>query len=227
MTREEAINFGKMFLEVNEDSKNSSTYEFIDMALKLFKQEPCEDCISRAQAINELQKICDDCDSDYCGCCRIDTDGTYLDSAKKMLKRLPSVKPKQKTDDINKSNFSQEQYKADLQCAYDCGRASVKPCEDAISRADAIKVASGYCHPQNIAEELAKLPHVTPKQKVGHWINKSLSSGCGIRFVASECTCCGRITFFDCDQLIYNYCPHCGAKMVEPQESEEKDADSN
>ena len=69
------------------------------------------------------------------------------------------------TQMIDKSNLSQEQYKADLQSAYDCGRASVKPCEDAISRADAVKVASGYCHPNNIAEELAKLPPVTPKEE--------------------------------------------------------------
>lgn len=245
-----------MFLEVNEDSKNSSTYEFIDMALKLFKQEPCEDCISRAQAINELQKICDDCDSDYCGCCRIDTDGTYLDSAKKMLKRLPSVKPKQKTDDINKSNFSQEQYKADLQCAYDCGRASVKPCEDAISRADAVKVASGYCHSQNIAKELAKLPPATPKAecscdqikwerdmaiaqlnalgyglgekpKTGHWFyDKSIDN-----WRCSECNetpktigYCGSANFMARN---FKFCNNCGAKMAEPQESKEIDADSN
>ena len=29
---------------------------------------------------------------------------------------------------------------------------------DCISRADAIRVASGYCHPSNVAKELAKLP---------------------------------------------------------------------
>ena len=32
---------------------------------------------------------------------------------------------------------------------------------DCISRADAIRVASGYCHPSNVAKELAKLPSVT------------------------------------------------------------------
>lgn len=42
-----------------------------------------------------------------------------------------------------------------------------EPCEDAISRADAVKVASGYCHPTNMAKELAKLPPVTPTQR---WI---------------------------------------------------------
>ena len=35
---------------------------------------------------------------------------------------------------------------------------------DAISRADAIRVASGYCHPANVAKELAKLPPATPQE---------------------------------------------------------------
>lgn len=36
----------------------------------------------------------------------------------------------------------------------------IKPCEDAISRSDAIRVASGFCHWSNIPDELAKLPSV-------------------------------------------------------------------
>jgi hypothetical protein len=54
--------------------------------------------------------------------------------------------------------------------------------------------------------------------KRGKWINKSHTSDCGIKFVASECTCCGKKTFFDCDQLVYNYCPNCGAYMREVEE---------
>ena len=38
---------------------------------------------------------------------------------------------------------------------------------DTISRADAIRVASGYCHPANVAKELAKLPSAQPEPK---WI---------------------------------------------------------
>ncbi len=37
-----------------------------------------------------------------------------------------------------------------------------EPCEDAISRSEAIRVASGYCHWSNIPDELAKLPSVNP-----------------------------------------------------------------
>lgn len=51
------------------------------------------------------------------------------------------------------------------------------------------------------------------ERKKGKWINKSHTIGCGIKFAVSECTCCGKKTFFDCDQLVYNYCPNCGAKM--------------
>ena len=45
MTREGLINYGEMFLEVNNDSKNSNTYEFIEEALKLFKQDAVLDKI--------------------------------------------------------------------------------------------------------------------------------------------------------------------------------------
>lgn len=34
MTREEAIEFGNMWLEINEDSKDSNTYEFFQMAIR-------------------------------------------------------------------------------------------------------------------------------------------------------------------------------------------------
>ena len=46
--------------------------------------------------------------------------GELLDA----IMELPSVTP---TQMIDKSNFSQEQYKMDLQSAYDCGKASVTP----------------------------------------------------------------------------------------------------
>jgi hypothetical protein len=38
---------------------------------------------------------------------------------------------------------------------------------DCISRQAAIRIASGYCHPANIAAELSKLPPVQPEQR---WI---------------------------------------------------------
>ena len=58
-----------------------------------------------------------------------------------------------------------------------------------------------------------KMKDIVVERKKGKWINKSHKSGCGITFIASECTCCGKKTFFNCDELIYRFCPNCGAEM--------------
>ena len=41
----------------------------------------------------------------------------------------------------------------------------VKQMADYIKREDAIRIASGYCHPANVAKELAKLPSAQSEQK--------------------------------------------------------------
>lgn len=53
MTRKEAIEFGKMWLELHEDYKDSYTYEFFKKAIKELEQEPCKDAVSR----KEVKKI--------------------------------------------------------------------------------------------------------------------------------------------------------------------------
>lgn len=98
-----------------------------------------------------------------------------------------------------------------------------KPCDDSISRAAAVKVASGYCHPANIAKELAKLPPVQPQPKTGHWFyDKSIDN-----WRCSECNetpktmgYCGSANFM---AKHFKFCNHCGVRMVEPQESEDKE----
>lgn len=92
-----------------------------------------------------------------------------------------------------------------------------EPCEDAVSRKAVVELVEGWwlghTKEDDLATEVRALPSVTPTRKVGKWKNKSQKSGCGITFIASECTCCGKKTFFNCDELIYNYCPNCGAEM--------------
>ena len=93
---------------------------------------------------------------------------------------------------------------------------SQEPCDDAISREDAINAFDehpydtlSYASARNIIREL---PSVT--QKSGKWHRK-------YDRIVNDC-------FWECDkcgcgyQHEYNYCPNCGAKMVEPQESEDK-----
>ena len=89
-----------------------------------------------------------------------------------------------------------------------------EPCEDTISRAEAVKVASGYCHPSNIVKELEKLSPVTPK--MGHckdckrWKD---SDGTYRRGVGAESQCpINSMKVFEGNGYCY---------MFEPQESEE------
>ena len=100
---------------------------------------------------------------------------------------------------------------------------SVNPQEprgDAIDRAEAIKVASGYCHPANVAKELAKLPPVTPQPKTGHW-EKATDKYC----YWYKCSCCGTKASKNewGSDYFSPYCPECGARMIEPQERSDKE----
>lgn len=83
---------------------------------------------------------------------------------------------------------------------------------DLIDRQAAIYIASGYCHPANIAEELRKLPSVQPERKKGKWINEGIygegHSQCSIRCSNPLCNF-HYIGYLD----DYNYCPNCGADM--------------
>jgi len=57
--------------------------------------------------------------------------------------------------------------------------------------------------------------------KTGHW--KVVSDGYGDNAYICECSECKDTVWVykDADRK-WNYCPNCGAKMVEPQESEDK-----
>lgn len=58
---------------------------------------------------------------------------------------------------------------------------------------------------------IRNLPSVTPQEpKTGHWIDRDVYDA--DRWKCSEC---GRT-----EQYQENFCPNCGAKMVEPQKSE-------
>jgi hypothetical protein len=58
MTTEKAIEFGKIFLKTIADEKGSAIYEFVETAVKIMKQEPCED-------IKEYYKDIWDCDINH------------------------------------------------------------------------------------------------------------------------------------------------------------------
>ena len=97
--------------------------------------------------------------------------------------------------------------------------ATSMPCEDAVSRQAVCNIIDDIrdCVSVNgywaFLERLKKQPPVNPQPKTGHWID--VFGGC-------ECSECG------CLEGGYSdYCPNCGAKMIEPQESEVSNADSD
>ena len=61
-------------------------------------------------------------------------------------------------------------------------------------------------------EDVEALPSVTPKQMTGHWIHRKMDNECW-----EECSECHVERAYPT-----LYCPDCGCKMVEPQESEEQ-----
>lgn len=102
------------------------------------------------------------------------------------------------------------------------------PCEDCISREYALKMfaekcagecgcceynGSGYDTAEN-CKLIKSLPPVTPQPKTGHWIRMKAYEKWG----CSECHTVFRFTFKE-----HDYCPNCGAKMVEPQTQESED----
>lgn len=101
-----------------------------------------------------------------------------------------------------------------------------EPCEDAISRQTVKEqiIKYGFSAPDmTVTEFIEDLPTVNPQQKIGHWIDRRVTTP-GVTFGYWErwkCSLCSTNSYHS------NYCPNCGAKMVKPQESEDKDADSN
>lgn len=93
-----------------------------------------------------------------------------------------------------------------------------EPCEDVISRAEALKVIKQMDIPEDmsvrIGVEIGTLPPATPKRKVGEWIKKNNDY-----FDWYECSECG---YGSDGEMKYNrlcdvrtkFCPDCGSQNL-------------
>ena len=70
-----------------------------------------------------------------------------------------------------------------------------------------------YEDTKEFCDEIKELPPVTPSRPKGHWIKVYEAIGL-YRWKCDKCKKHHR--------AMYDYCPSCGARMVEPQESEVK-----
>lgn len=97
-----------------------------------------------------------------------------------------------------------------------------EPCDDAISRERALAPYKDLNNDDVISvwlikKNLTELPPITPRQKIGRWINGD-----------DKCPCCGKSKFEGLDADIWadwqpKHCPNCGAKM----QTESKDEQSS
>ena len=93
-----------------------------------------------------------------------------------------------------------------------------EPCEDAINREDVLMALTGeWTEPTDelihrFIRRIKNLPSVNPQPKTGHWLHFSTSD---------DCSKCGWSTGKYISPS--KYCPNCGCRMVEPQESEDKE----
>lgn len=96
-----------------------------------------------------------------------------------------------------------------------------KPCTDAVSRQAVIDMTglSEWFDSSDSYNEfviaLSELPPVMPQPKIGHWIEITNQRG---TVIALRCSACEKSPKH---AIRSNYCPNCGVKMVESQESEE------
>jgi hypothetical protein len=170
MTREEAIDYLKRSLAIEcEDDDIRYHNEILEFTIKALEQEPCEDAISRAQALS-------DCADWYGYGYR---DNTFY----KLLKDMPPVTPK--------TECSCEQIKWERDMAI---------------------------------EQLKELGYgLGEKPRTGHWIEGQTNNP-NVHNIL--CSCCfeGYPSKGHANSQYtrekFKYCPNCGAKMVEPQESE-------
>ena len=77
-------------------------------------------------------------------------------------------------------------------------------------------VMCGACNLGTAIETIEDMPSVTLTERTGHWIEHPHECGENWEYPKYECSECS-----ECEESDSDYCPNCGARMVEPQESEE------
>ena len=94
-----------------------------------------------------------------------------------------------------------------------------EPCEDAVSRQAVLEYIEGSeaelghsSENELVCQDIKELPPVKLQgPKIGHWITEGR--------LHPKCDQCG----WEYGSNITNFCPDCGAKMIDPQESEDKE----
>ena len=96
---------------------------------------------------------------------------------------------------------------------------AIVPCGDVISRQAVLDLVDSYSESRSNVEDVTQdfisdivaLPPVTSQPRTGRWMHGKINNECW-----EECSEC----HVECAYPTL-YCPNCGCRMIEPQESEE------
>lgn len=137
-----------------------------------------DDLISRQAAIGKLKRMATQAYIDKLN----GSAETVINCCIDVIERqIPSAQPKPE------QNTRSERAESD-KLGVKMGETCTDTCTDTISRQAAIYIASGFCHPANVAKELAKLPSAQPEpHEIGYsecanamlkmWIDNVLTDG--------------------------------------------------
>ena len=111
MTREEAINKLNWALDNNTIENVQSAYDYIialKMAIKALEQEPCEDCISREDAINKIEEWANGFEEGgyFSGKSVADA----IRACGGIIAELPPVRPKYTDEEIDRAQAVEQAY---------------------------------------------------------------------------------------------------------------------
>ena len=142
------------------------------------------------------------------------------------INRLPSVNPQHTEAEIQKM---QELEQAEIQKAYELGKTEGQKSKDAVSRQVVLEVLKDKWNAffdandamQESIDTIEALLPVNP-QGTGHWI--AIDEEPHEDYECDKCGyVCSTFTANIAPYEEYKYCPSCGVKMFEPQESEVKE----
>ena len=84
------------------------------------------------------------------------------------------------------------------------------------SKSELMKIYGALSPNKQIAIDTLIKASVKQEPKTGHWIEQTLS----VKPFGEDTVLCDQCAFLTDRDNTYNYCPNCGAKMIEQQESE-------
>ena len=198
-----------------------------------------EGCMTREEKKNALhclkvmigEEVCEECDlygttgTDHCeaDCVRVAIEALEQESKlEKVIKMRDATSEEQKSVDDYIKSISKP-------TGVNFGALEQEPCEDAISRQAVLdinfkRIILTTAKPAETIEQKVKaLSSVNPQPKTGHWIeHPEIETSTPEYLMFYECSECGDKQCF-CKSDIHkkHFCNNCGAKMVEPQKSEE------